>query len=215
MMRLHIAALCAALLTASLMPSLVVAGTCDSYESDINSTPGGSLYNPSVGPGQTYTITVDSGTLDFGVEITVTDLNAVLGSSSFSVAIYPNGALYQDYADNMACFTSPTVPAGTCPDGGSGEIVITCNNSVEDCPLLIWAGTDGSIDQCTTPSPSPSPQPSPSPKASPSPKPASPMLTTTPGTSPSPSPKSAAHSVIASVSIYFTLALAMLSIFFH
>ena len=82
----------------------------------------------NVGPGKTYTLQFDN-SLSMTAEISVTDLNAFLGASHFVVDIYVNSGLYQDYSSgNYNCFSVGTVNLGSCPQGGSGSIVIKCTN---------------------------------------------------------------------------------------
>ncbi|KAL4436150.1 hypothetical protein ABPG77_005598 [Micractinium sp. CCAP 211/92] len=70
--------------------------------------------------------------------ITVMDLGAFFGSSGFSVNIYVNGQLSQQYSGRYGCFTVNSFELGHCPRGGSGEVVLTCRNFFDDCPLYIW-----------------------------------------------------------------------------
>ncbi len=74
------------------------------------------------------------------------DLDAFWGSSGFSVNIYVNGQLSQQYSGDYACFTLNSIDLGYCPEGGSGEVVLTCQNYWDDCPLYIWwAGGQGTV----------------------------------------------------------------------
>jgi hypothetical protein len=53
-------------------------------------------------------------------------------------AVYIDGQLYQKELGAQSCATIRRLDIGSCPHGGSGQVVITCLNSNTPCPLLYW-----------------------------------------------------------------------------
>ncbi|PRW58930.1 peptidase C14 [Chlorella sorokiniana] len=115
-------------------------------QSRINSQSGGTKQRTSFS--STYTLSF-SDVRSMEALIMVTD-GGLTGSSTFKVAIYRNGVLDQQYNDAVSCFTVNSVTLGSCPDGGSGEIVLTCNNWVMSCPIYYYKNSE-SIDTCPRP----------------------------------------------------------------
>ncbi|KAI7845431.1 hypothetical protein COHA_000984 [Chlorella ohadii] len=89
------------------------------------------------------------------------------GSSTLKVAVYTNGRLDQAFPSADTCFEIDQYAVGSCPGGSSGNIVVTCNNWVMDCPILYWSN-DESSNTCAPPDPEPEPEPEPEPQPSPS-----------------------------------------------
>lgn len=64
------------------------------------------------------------------------DLGSFWGASTFDVAVYVDGSLQNEYGDGYSCFELSPSYVGACPGGAHAQVVITCNNMIQGCPVL-------------------------------------------------------------------------------
>jgi hypothetical protein len=60
-------------------------------------------------------------------------------TSSLQYAVYTNGQLASTEPGSYGCASVGPFTLGGCPTGGSGQIVVTCNDLFFNyCPLYYW-----------------------------------------------------------------------------
>ncbi|KAI7835359.1 hypothetical protein COHA_010741 [Chlorella ohadii] len=135
-MRVPFAFFLSALLLSCALPDAWAAKCQAPMERKINSMASGYKNRVSIRAGATFGITFDDA-LSMSALIMVTD-GGLLGSSSFKVTIYTDGNLDKQYSDAYNCFTVEDYYLRGCPSGGSGKIVLKCNNWMFACPVYYW-----------------------------------------------------------------------------